>query len=120
MATTSRTTYTHTCDLCGTAHPRHDLRRFGLVTISEGGPVSSRNPEIQGPPVDVCPACGNGRSPNCSPSWRSQGQTGRGPAVADNHTREAGLSGPARKFVGVMMSGCQGVGLGPVAGVDAA
>jgi len=57
MATTSRTTYTYTCDLCGTAHPRHDLRRFGLVTISEGGPASSRNPEIQGPPGDVCPAC---------------------------------------------------------------
>lgn len=57
MATSSKTTYTHTCDLCGAEHPRGDLRRFGLVTITEDRPVSSRNPEIQGPPGDVCPAC---------------------------------------------------------------
>jgi hypothetical protein len=56
MATTSKTSYTHTCDLCGAEHPRDGLRRFGLVAIREGD-ITFRNPEIQGPPGDVCPAC---------------------------------------------------------------
>jgi hypothetical protein len=56
MATKSKTTYIHTCDLCGTEHSRRDLRRFGLVAIRDAiqGP---RRPEIEGPHCDVCPAC---------------------------------------------------------------
>jgi hypothetical protein len=50
------TTYTHTCDLCGAARPRGELRRFSLVAISEGD-IVLRDPMIQGLPCDVCPAC---------------------------------------------------------------
>ena len=56
MATTSKTTYTHTCDLCGGEGARGDLRRLGRVDISEGD-IIIRNPELKGKPCDVCPAC---------------------------------------------------------------
>lgn len=52
----SKITYTHTCDLCGAEHPRTELRRLGLVAICEGDFIT-RNPKIEGPPGDVCPAC---------------------------------------------------------------
>jgi hypothetical protein len=64
MATTRKITYTHTCDLCDTKCPRHELRRFGLVAITGDdldivGEITIREPgtQIEGPPVDVCPAC---------------------------------------------------------------
>ncbi len=56
MATTSTTTYIHTCDLCGAEHPRGDLRGFGRVEIHDATP-GMRRPEIEGPQCDVCPAC---------------------------------------------------------------
>jgi len=56
VATASSTTYIHTCDLCGSVQLRTDLRRLGLAAIDEGG-IVLRNPEIKGPPADVCPAC---------------------------------------------------------------
>ena len=56
MATTSKTTYTHTCDLCGAEATRGDLRRLGRTGINEEC-VIIRNPELTGKPCDVCPAC---------------------------------------------------------------
>ncbi len=56
MATTSRTTYTHTCDLCGAEHPRGELHGLGLVGVHDATP-GLRPPEIEGPQCDVCPAC---------------------------------------------------------------
>jgi len=56
VATTSKTTYTHTCDLCGAECARDDLRRLGWIDVSEGN-ISIRNPELRGKPCDVCPAC---------------------------------------------------------------
>lgn len=53
MAT--KTTYTQTCDLCGVEKPRGDFRRLGLVEITEGN--QHQDPELDGPPVDVCPEC---------------------------------------------------------------
>ena len=55
MTTTPKTTYTHTCDLCGAEHPRGDLRRLGRLPITEGGLVI-RNPDVEAT-VDVCPDC---------------------------------------------------------------
>jgi hypothetical protein len=57
MATTSRTIYTHTCDLCGAEYPRAELRRFGLVRIGEEASFVSADPTVDGPTVDVCEAC---------------------------------------------------------------
>ena len=48
--------YTHTCDLCGTEHPREDLRRLGQVRIREEHIVTS-DPKVEGPTADVCEAC---------------------------------------------------------------
>ena len=48
MATSSKTTYTHTCDLCGAGQPRSDLRRFGLVAITEGS-ITAAELRIEGP-----------------------------------------------------------------------
>jgi hypothetical protein len=56
MATRSTTTYTHTCDFCGAAHPRADLRGFGRVEIADATP-GIQPPEIEGKRFDVCPDC---------------------------------------------------------------
>ena len=57
MATTTKTTTTYKCDLCKTEVPRDQLHRFGLVQIDEGEVTHYRNPEITGPPRDVCQSC---------------------------------------------------------------
>lgn len=57
MATTPKTTYTHTCDFCGVEHQRGELRRFGLFGIAECGGVTIVNPSAEGPLVDACEAC---------------------------------------------------------------
>jgi hypothetical protein len=58
MATTSQTTYTHTCDLCGTGAERKELRRFGLTDIAESAYGSSSDLRLRDKRTcDVCPAC---------------------------------------------------------------
>ena len=57
VATTSRTTYTHTCDLCGAEKARDDLTRLVPIPISEGDGVEFWSTGAVGPPGDVCTAC---------------------------------------------------------------
>jgi len=58
MATVSKTTYTHTCDLCGTEHRREELRRFGLFPVVEGAPT----PGVTGAGATRCDVCVDCRS----------------------------------------------------------
>jgi hypothetical protein len=48
VVTTTETTNTYTCDLCGTEVPRDELHRFGLVQIHEGEVTYYSNPETTG------------------------------------------------------------------------
>ena len=57
MATTSRTTYIHTCDLCGAEKARDELTRLVPIPISEGDGVEFWSAAAVGPPGDVCVAC---------------------------------------------------------------
>ena len=57
MATTSRTIYTHTCDLCGAEKERDELTRLVPIPISEGDGVEYWSTAAVGPPGDVCVAC---------------------------------------------------------------
>jgi hypothetical protein len=57
VATTTTTTSTYRCDLCNTEVPLDQLHRFGLVQIGEGEVTYYHNPEITGPPRDVCQSC---------------------------------------------------------------
>jgi hypothetical protein len=57
VATTSRTTYTHICDLCGAEKERDELTRLVPIPISEGDGVEYWSTAAVGPPGDVCVAC---------------------------------------------------------------
>ena len=57
MATTSRTIYTHTCDLCGAEKARDELTRLVPIPISEGASVEYWSTAAMRPPGDVCVAC---------------------------------------------------------------
>jgi len=57
VATTSRTIYTHTCDLCGAEKARDELTRLVPIPISEGAGVEYWSTAAVGPPTDVCESC---------------------------------------------------------------
>jgi len=57
VATTSRTIYTHTCDLCGARKARDELTRLVPIPISEGDGVEFWSTATAGPAGDVCVAC---------------------------------------------------------------
>ena len=57
MATTSRTIYTHTCDLCGAEKARDELTRLVPIPISESDGVEYWSTAAVGPPGDVCVSC---------------------------------------------------------------
>ena len=50
MATTSETTYTHTCDFCGAEHDKDDLAHL----YGAPDPAAPMRP---GDRADICPAC---------------------------------------------------------------
>jgi hypothetical protein len=52
MATTSETTYTHTCDLCGKQKDQDELTQL------YGKPDQSRGPVTIHPKIDICADCG--------------------------------------------------------------
>jgi hypothetical protein len=57
VATTSRTIYTHTCDLCGAQKARDELTRLVPIPIREGDGVEFWVAATAGPPGDVCVTC---------------------------------------------------------------
>jgi hypothetical protein len=57
LATTSRTIYTHTCDLCGAEKARDELTRLVPIPISESDGVEFWSAGTAGPPGNVCVAC---------------------------------------------------------------
>jgi hypothetical protein len=56
MATASKTTYTHTCDVCGTEHESKDLRRFGLTPV-DANPYRMDLKIRNNKTCDVCRDC---------------------------------------------------------------
>jgi hypothetical protein len=57
VATTCRTIYTHTCDLCGAEKARDELTRLVPIPIAEGDGVEFWGAGTAGPAGDVCVAC---------------------------------------------------------------
>jgi hypothetical protein len=108
------TSYTHNCDLCGARHPRRELRRFGLVPISEDE-IGFRKRRIQGTPPMCAQPTRHGRSPSFSPSWTPARQNMRRPTPRSREHRLPGFnqSGypptneePVTRWPGFRVSAC--------------